>query len=246
MSKRTPPPEAHELGGLPTGVYKGSLIYRRYMAIGLFLIVGSYGVTQAGSAGILGMGRQIWWALLGVELAILLIMILSDVSFRVWTFREGLVYAKFWTRNVVRWEEVAETWITVGRARGVGRIILQRYTLQLDSGDKVILDDRLRNIAKLGEIIKRETTRRLLPRAIERVNGGEAVEFGELSVTPEGVSGGERLIRWGDIASARADEERSLISILSRRKGGQEVWGSVHIPGTPNAYVLLALVKHFA
>ena len=86
-------------------------------------------------------------------------------SWQVYLCKEGLISTRKGLTDIIRWDEV--TVVLVGP--GIS------YTLRRADGKELLLDDTLRDVKDLGEIIVKETTRYLLPQALTSYAAGSTV-----------------------------------------------------------------------
>jgi hypothetical protein len=94
-------------------------------------------------------------------------------------------------------------------------------------------------IADFGQLIVREVASRKLPVAQAAVARGETVTFGDLAVSPAGLSGRTRgwTIPWREVTEVRVRSGTVQIT----RQGSRLPQGSITADGVPNLPVFLAL-----
>lgn len=132
---------------LPRGLFANLF----FTVLGLIFFIGSFFVLGTGNflpALLIGL------ALLGLGL-ILPIRHVLNRNWQVYLCKEGLISTRKGRTDIMRWDEV--TAVQVGP--GVS------YTLRRADGKGLLLDDTLRDIKDLGEIIMKETRPYLYPQA---------------------------------------------------------------------------------
>ena len=92
---------------------------------------------------------------------------------------------------------------------------------------------------QLRAAIEREITQRVLPETIAQFEQGNPVFFGGLSVGKEGISGWFERIPWSEITDVQMRQGELVVLKTDHRQ--QRLQFSA---GTPNLFVLIALVKH--
>jgi hypothetical protein len=156
-------------------------------------------------------------------------------------FEEGLAYTQNNVTELVRWDDVTAFWYDVTHVQQSGRTASTShvYTVERNDGKKLIFKDTLGNIVKLGETIRDETTRRLLPRAVQALQAGETISFGKIAISKEGISQGKDTVPWDQIENIRLN--RGIVAITWKDK--RLKWSSIRVRETPNVFVLLAIVN---
>jgi hypothetical protein len=160
---------------------------------------------------------------------------------RVHVFERGFIVMKSPAQLVaVRWDVVA--WvlqeITDRYVNGIHVATTYLYTVVLPDGGKVKLTHFYDGIAELGQTIAREVTREHLPRAIEAVQAGRTVTFGDLQVSLAGLTSG----RHGLLPWTQVEEIQVVQGYLKLRRAGKWLaWSSKPVKQIPNLFVFLNL-----
>ncbi len=175
--------------------------------------------------------------LIGALLGVLLLVASRRQDQRVLVFPEGLSYTKRGKTNIIRWDDVASFSYNVTRQRRAGTTHV--YTVRLTDERKYVFSDALANIVGLGNTIREETTRRILPRVLEAYNADETISFGKLSISKAGITKGKQTLPWDQVKGVKV--ERGFVSI--QKEGKRPRWASVGVAETPNVFVFLALAE---
>lgn len=93
-----------------------------------------------------------------------------------------------------------------------------RYFVRLGDGRSLAVDNEVAGVRGLGERLRAETLKRLLPGAEALVARGGAADFGPLALTREGVSRGGRRLPWAEVG--RVDASGANSSSWTARAGG--------------------------
>jgi hypothetical protein len=160
----------------------------------------------------------------------------------------GFVYRTRRAHVPVLWEDVSEVFLT---RRAIRRYELDRCVVITSNGRRVALTDQLRCIGKICTRIEEETTRRLLPATLGRLEAGGTATFGPFRVTQGSLAYQTEPLEWkdvGDVLIAKGlfvvGDAKHGISVMPKRDG-VIAWAKVRTREIPNVAVLTALIKHF-
>jgi hypothetical protein len=171
---------------------------------------------------------------------ILLVRALRNRGLRVLVYQEGLVRLHQEKSNAFFWDEVEtvsarknkETW---SKAAGGSLVV----TVRRSNGELYQFDDTLPDLKRLAELIRAQTLRHLLPRALDALQTGQEVPFGKLRVGPAGLIRDRDTLPWEQIKEIKLDDDKVTIS----KKGNWLAWHTVALGDVPNAHVFGALVQ---
>lgn len=145
-----------------------------------------------------------------------------------------------------RWDQIHAVWRNVikhyryyGYIRRYTRTT-HNYTIQRNDGYQLILNDKIADIAQLGELIISRATNHLLPAAIQAYQQGQTISFGSLSLNLQGMYNGRELLPWPQIKAV--DVKNGFINV--QRQGSWLHWTSQVAASTPNLSVFLGLVNY--
>lgn len=217
----------------------------------LFVVMGPAILLFSGYRAFSGSGDGLNYVCGGVGLLLLLGGVFAlweqgrDRSLRVGVYQDGLVYTRSGKTDVVRWDEIEEARmqiLSIGTRGGRGSMdTVYAYEIGRESGPALKFrfnKNSIRNIDALSATIQQEVTRRHLPRAMQSLAQGEAVQFGKLSVDRQGIGNGKEMISWDDVEDVKVNNG----TINIRKKGKWLNWSHVSVGETPNVFVFLALV----
>ncbi len=162
---------------------------------------------------------------------------IAQSNLRVYTFTNGLVRAKGAQADVVRWDQVEAVWQNLLRIYGSTN---HTYTVRRGDGATFKFSSVLRNIAHLGQTVQQEVTRVLLPRAIAAYNAGDAIPFGTLSVSVQGITHGRETLVWNQVQGVEV--KRGYVSV--KKAGKSRAWVRLRVSTIPNFFVFMALVNY--
>jgi hypothetical protein len=151
--------------------------------------------------------------------------------------------------------------ITAGvRRRRTGRIRWQ-VTIEPAGGPAVRLADGLADVARLGEVIVAEVTRRVVPGYVATIESGGTVALGPFTVSGKGIEKDAELIPWSAVRTVGMDNGMVYVRRADEltRIGPGPAPGADHAPATslapavtaavtaarmPNAAAFIALCGH--
>ncbi len=151
------------------------------------------------------------------------------LGLRIALFEHGLVQAQHGQAEAIRWDQVATT-------------LHHASILCRADGSRLALKDIGRDSRMIRQRVRRETNRLLLPRAIARYNAGEPLIFGDLSVSPRGMTHGADTLPWTRLSSIRLDPK----GYLTIQQAGlpHAWWYYCDADEVPNLFLLLVLLEH--
>jgi len=204
------------------------------IALGLF---GEFSVISAG-------GETSAMLALLVPMAFGGLMIFSWFAYsrrRIQVFEQGFIHIKGSKAETWRWDEIAFVWQSITKMSvnfiPVGTRYI--YTVQHRNGQKIKLTNGIRKIKELGELIQNETFARLMPLAVAAYNNGEALHFGKLSLSQQGISNSKETVPWGQIKGVNVSQ--GYVGI--QREGKWLRWANVPVAGVPNFFIFMALAN---
>jgi hypothetical protein len=143
------------------------------------------------------------------------------------------------------WPDVTGVWqrVTKHYTNGVYTGTTHSYTVQTNTGEKIVLDDRLgKKVEELGNAVQSGVTNSLLPRYWQSLQTGQKLDFGPLAMDREKLYAGKKELRWDEIKAIKID--KGTVSI--RKDQSWLNWANATVPQIPNFFVFLELVGRFA
>lgn len=165
---------------------------------------------------------------------------LREKNGRVLVYPQGLIFRFGSTTEVFPWDEFEFVWreITKLYINGVYAGTTHSYKWKLQGGREGKVDDAIKSVSDLGEIIEQEVTRRQLPIALNIFHAGQTVSFSPLEVSRQGLNNGKTTLAWQDVKSVRVESGQ----ILVKKQGKWLPWCSVNVSQIPNVFVFCSLV----
>lgn len=184
-------------------------------------------------------------------------------SLRFFVFSWGVSWINGPDEISARWDEVTHVWRAITRhsVNGSPTYTDYRYTLRLADGRSrsfrgVLPARRARasgtvrlkptpgmttpvTIEQLGRLLETGVTRVQLPKAIDRLNAGQPVSFGPLTLSPSGIAVGDQSLPWSEVEGVQT--RKGMVSV--RKSGKWLVWKRVPVSDIPNFSVFDALVR---
>ncbi len=134
-------------------------------------------------------------------------------------YRDGVAYQTGGKDvHTMRWDEVAVIQSDIVSSHG-SMAAQHQYTLTKTSGEKLILDDRLKNVGVALDSIKAMTFGRLGPEFVRRYQAGEALTFGPVTVQRQnGLQMDGKLYAWDTIQDVRVEFGRLKLTMRDGKK----------------------------
>ncbi len=247
------PPQAFQLAatyqlGTPTAEYRpwlrpaGIFSSAVLLLVGIAFLIASFATTNPDSAS----GFLVLGLILFASGLIWPAIFLFTRNQQVYVCTEGLVRVKGGQAEAMRWDQMASFFQAVNIFTyrvfliPVVKMTNHAYTVFGASGTKLVFKDNWRNVEALGTTIGRETTRRLLPKAIEAYTAGAPVTFGDLVVSQQGISKGGKALPWHLYQGTQVN--RGYVFI--RQQGKTLRWASIPVRKIPNFLVFVGLIEY--
>lgn len=153
-------------------------------------------------------------------------------------YNNGFIYKSGGKIQTVFWNDIKEFYeaIVLYVLQGVP-VKKREYTVTISGGHKIVLEQNIRNVAKIGERIKKETFNRGFPDAYQRILNGQVVGFGNLTLTKNMIKIKGDEIYLDNIKRIKAFDGKITLKGTSFF-GGNDIDYST----TPNAHILYALL----
>ncbi len=165
----------------------------------------------------------------------------SLLSFRISVYQGGWVHSRFGRKRLLAWRDAnsvrQET--IVYYVNGVYSSTTHVTTVLLRDGTRLICDNTIYDVRKLGESLFWEINRANFPRAYHALEAGYKVYFADLAVSSKGIHLEGKLLRWEDYDTVAIYSGIVYVRKLRKRRP----WGKAPVPQIPNVLVFLALVE---
>jgi hypothetical protein len=231
--------------GTPQAEFKIGL-NRHYLTgiIAGIVVTGFFGaiVFAAGDSGSNSSLILLLFALLGFVLLVYYVVdFLTHMSWRVYLCDQGFLLMKGTQAEPYRWEQIQAMWQEVTRhyRNGVYTGTTHKYTVQRLDGQKIVFNDKFKQVEKLGDALSEAITNFMLPRALASYNAGQVLNFGPLSVSKQGVSNGKETLPWHEIKEFGVN--RGYVSV--RKEGKWLNWSTIAVAKIPNFFVFMSLTR---
>jgi hypothetical protein len=158
-------------------------------------------------------------------------------------YRDGLAFHTGKDLHTWRWEEVAVIVSNSSMHSGehTGVWTAYEYTLTKSSGEKVILDNGVKEIEDAIKPIKQAVFGRLLPPLAQAYGAGQAVTFGLVTIHKQnGVQLDGKTYAWNAILDIKVERGRFTVALRDSKKGQQG--GQARVSAIPNIELLGQLI----
>lgn len=154
-------------------------------------------------------------------------------------YGQALVDQRKGTPVVIPYEAIKQTFISATVINGVLNYIV---TLELQTGQKIKLDEHIANVDNLRKILEEQLIREQLPGAIALYNQGNPVNFGNLQVNQAGLSLNGKTLPWAEFESAEVEKVSNNVYLTIRQKDNSKEWGMQPRDTFPNLALFFALI----
>jgi len=156
----------------------------------------------------------------------------------------GVMYDDGTRRRLIRWEEITTLKQPPAKVkvRGVLEVKIPYACLLRAEGQPEIVLSGFGNVRAVGKRAEQETLERILPQLRERLERGETVRFGTLSLSADGVGGfgvlGGGQVRWEEVEGLYIDGKGR---VALAEKGALLGQPAVPFIDVPNGHLFFAL-----
>jgi hypothetical protein len=155
---------------------------------------------------------------------------------------DRLIAVQKGVERTVYWKDISYFWQDVTILKRGGRETGRRhfFRIQLNNQTELVFDDYLKNVAFLGNLLQQVVTPRLLLEAEQTLLRGEAVSFGAVSLTPQGIKF-DHLLPWAEVKAIVISQGYLVVD----KKDGSRFrhWERKKVSEIPNIAVLITLAK---
>ncbi len=162
--------------------------------------------------------------------------ILNKQSVKV--YKNGFIYKSGRETETVFWKDIKEFYeaLVLIIIKGVP-VKKREYTVTVNGGRKIVLEQNIRQVSKIGERIKEETFKRGFPDAYQRILNRQAVGFGSVTLTKNIIKIKGSEIYLDNIKKIKVFDGRITL------KGSSFFGGNdIDYAKTPNAHILFSLL----
>lgn len=163
-------------------------------------------------------------------------------SYRVYIYTYGFVATKRGEVSVFPWQDVDGFWMQVVKHRqyGISTGTTHKYTVQRRDGKKIVFKDSYVRIEQLGDTLSDQLMAVMMPQALATVHAGGTVDFGPISVGPQGLMKGNKVLPWQEVQDVDIRNGQMIIE----RQGKFLNWATFYVWKVKNVMVFLHLVNH--
>ena len=155
-------------------------------------------------------------------------------------YQQGLIDCRKGTPEVIRYEEIQKLFLSVVITNGVLNYII---TLETQKSPKIRIDEHVANIEQLKASLEEQIIQLQLPELIADYQQGNAIKFGQLTLTQEGLLAGKRLLPWSEFESANVKRRYKTVDFFICQKGSQKDWFYSPRDIFPNLALFFALIN---
>lgn len=156
-------------------------------------------------------------------------------------YQQGLIDCRKGTPAVIRFDEIKELFLSVVRTNGVRNYIV---TLETQNVGKLKIDEHVANIERLKVLLEEQIIQIKLPVLIANCQQGNAIEFGQLTLTQEGLLAGKRMLPWSEFESVDVKRSYKSVYLFIYQKGSNKEWFCFSRDYFPNLALFLAFINY--
>jgi hypothetical protein len=158
-------------------------------------------------------------------------------------YTNGFAYSDHKGVQTWRWEQVQDITANVVRhyTNGIYTGTTHNYSLVKTNGDKLVLNDALKDIEALYTHLQNNTLQQRYQRLADEYNQGNLVTFGQVTIGKQlGIQIGKKTYPWDQIQQVGIN--KGVLSV--KKKDGKWFSGASATAGSiPNLHVLLSIIN---
>lgn len=156
-------------------------------------------------------------------------------------YQQGLIDCRKGTPEVIRYEEIKKLFLSVVITNGVLNYIV---SLETHKNPRIRIDEHIGNIDQLKVLLEEQIIQLQLPGLIADYQQGNAIKFGQLTLSQKGLLTGKRLLAWSDFESANVKRRSNTVDFFICQKGSQKDWFYSPRDIFPNLALFFALINY--
>ena len=242
--------DRHALGRWRSFHPTGSRMHKLSIGIAAFFTLAFCGAAAAALVALLVGPPGNGWGIgvgLFVALALLpgiaLFVLIRRLRWRLFLFEKGCVLVQRGER-VVLWTDVKSIF------RG-GTRLEPKLWLTLEDGGRITLDSAFQGFATFSGTAEENVTWLVLEKGMATLSKGEAVSFGKMTLSQEGLENEGKRLAWPDVERLSIEWRRSgnvvytALVVFKKTSGGKVEWCAKRLDAFPNAQAFLQLAGRF-
>lgn len=158
-------------------------------------------------------------------------------------FTNGFAYSNRKGVQTWRWDQVQDVTANVTRhyTNGIYTGTTHIYTLIKSTGEKLVINDTLREVEALYTHLQNNTLQHRYQTKADAYNRGETVTFGPVTISKQGgITLGKKSYKWDEIEEVGIN--KGVLSI-KKKDGGWFSGASATAGAIPNLHVLLSIIN---
>jgi hypothetical protein len=130
-------------------------------------------------------------------------------------YQKGLIDCRKGTPEIIRYEEIKKLFLSVVITNGILNYVL---TLETQNAGKIKIDEHIANVERLRVLLEEQIIQIKLPALIANYQQGNAIEFGQLTLTQEGLFVGKRMLPLSEFELAEVKRSSKSVYLLIYQK----------------------------
>ena len=156
-------------------------------------------------------------------------------------YQQGLIDCRNGTPQIIRYEEIKKLFLSVVIRSGILNYLV---TLETQNLGKIKIDEHVANVERLKALLEEQLIKIQLPALIANYQQGNAVEFGQLTLTQEGLVAGKRMLPWSEFESANVKRSYKTVGFYIYQKGSKNEWYYSSRDYFPNLALFFAFIDY--
>ena len=156
-------------------------------------------------------------------------------------YQQGLIDCRKGTPEIIPYEEIKNLFLSVVITNGVLNYIV---TLETQNVRKIKIDEHIANVDRLRALLEEQFITLQLPTLITNYQQGNAIKFGQLTLTQEGLLAGSRMLPWSEFESAEVKRSYKTVGFFISQKGSKKDWYYSPRNEFPNLGLFFAFINY--
>ncbi|HEY9603874.1 MAG TPA: DUF6585 family protein [Allocoleopsis sp.] len=156
-------------------------------------------------------------------------------------YQQGLIDCRKRTPKIIFYEDIKKLLLSVTSTNGILNYLI---TLETQNLGKIKIDEHVANVDRLRALLEEQFIQIQLPALIANYQQGNAIKFGQLTITQEGLLAGKRVLPWSEFKSVDVKRSYNSVLLLIYQKNSKKEWCCFSRDYFPNLALFFAFINY--
>ncbi len=156
-------------------------------------------------------------------------------------YQQGLIDCRKRTPKIIFYGDIKKLLLSVASTNGILNYLI---TLETQNQGKIKIDEHVANVDRLRALLEEQIIQIQLPALIANYQQGNVIEFGQITVTQEGLLTRKRMLPWSEFESVDVKRSYNLVNLLIYQKSSKKEWCCFSRDYFPNLALFFAFINY--